>query len=141
MRYNNFWCISFVSSEYFFKHIQKTLKSYTLGNNLFYYNLSSEAQKHTFRGLKTTQNCLFSSHLFFRHSWTIVLGHFCISGAFSNSHRSSPSPHTTSNVGRVYPEFFSEFQLCIGWGDGERQENFEKDALFCELEPRNGRKI
>ena len=24
---------------------------------------------------------------------------------------------------------FSEFQLCIGWGEGERQENFEKDAL------------
>ena len=25
---------------------------------------------------------------------------------------------------------FSEFQLCIGWGKGELQENFEKDALF-----------
>ena len=25
---------------------------------------------------------------------------------------------------------FSEFQLCIGWGEGEMQENFEKDALF-----------
>ena len=29
-------------------------------------------------------------------------------------------------------EFFCEFQLCIGWGEGERQENFEKDALFLE---------
>ena len=44
--------------------------------------------------------------------------------------RSNPSPHPTNNVGRVYPEFFSEFQLCIGWGEGELQENFEKDALF-----------
>ena len=26
--------------------------------------------------------------------------------------------------------FFSEFQLCIGWGEWELQENFEKDALF-----------
>ena len=26
--------------------------------------------------------------------------------------------------------FFSEFQLCIVWGKGELQENFEKDALF-----------
>ena len=37
---------------------------------------------------------------------------------FSNSHRFNPSPHLTNNVGRVYPEFFSEFQLCIGWGGG-----------------------
>ena len=25
---------------------------------------------------------------------------------------------------------FSEFQLCIGWGEGELQEHFENDALF-----------
>ena len=24
----------------------------------------------------------------------------------------------------------SELQLCIGWGEGELQENFEKDALL-----------
>ena len=24
----------------------------------------------------------------------------------------------------------SEFQICIGWGKGELQENVEKDALF-----------
>ena len=41
-------------------------------------------------------------------------GTLCISGAFSNSHRSNPSPHPTINVGRLYPEFFSEFQLCVG---------------------------
>ena len=35
-----------------------------------------------------------------------------------------------SYVGRVYPEFFSEFQLCIGWGEGELQQNFENAALF-----------
>ena len=40
-------------------------------------------------------------------------------------------PHPTNNVGRVYPEFFfSEFQLCIGWREGELQENSEKVALF-----------
>ena len=27
---------------------------------------------------------------------------------------------------------FSEFQLCIVWGKGELQKNFEKDALFYE---------
>ena len=37
-----------------------------------------------------------------------------------------PSPQPTNNVGRI----FSEFQLCIWWGEGELQEIFEKDALF-----------
>ena len=36
----------------------------------------------------------------------------------------------------MYPEFFSEFQLCIsfgeGKGEGELQENFKKDVLFYE---------
>ena len=41
-----------------------------------------------------------------------------------------PSPHKQcwTRVSR----FFSEFQLCIGWGEGELRENFEKDALFYE---------
>ena len=72
---------------------------------------------------------IFVAHMNLQ-SWTKVLGHFCCSGAFSNSHRSSLSPHPTKNVGLVYPDFFSEFQFCIGWGEGELQENFEKDALF-----------
>ena len=101
-----------------------------LGKDLFNYDLSSGSRKNTFTGLKTPQNCLFSSHLFFRQSWTKVLGHFCISGAFSNSHRSNPFPHPTNNVGYVYPEFFSEFQLSIGWEEGKLQENFENVALF-----------
>ena len=44
-------------------------------------------------------------------SWTKVLGHFWVSGAFSDSHRSNPSPHPTYNVGRVYPEFFPSFNF------------------------------
>ena len=31
---------------------------------------------------------------------------------------------------RVYPELFPSFNF--GWGEGELQENFEKDALFSE---------
>ena len=38
--------------------------------------------------------------------------------------------HPTNNVGRVYPKFFSEFQLWIGWQEGQLLENVEKDALF-----------
>ena len=41
-----------------------------------------------------------------------------------------PPPPPTNNVGRVYPEFFFEFRLCIGWGEGELRESFEKDAPF-----------
>ena len=39
-------------------------------------------------------------------SWTKVLGHFCVSGAFSNSHKSNPSPHPTNNVARVFIQNF-----------------------------------
>ena len=48
------------------------------------------------------------------------------------SHRPNPSPHPTNNVERMYPEFFSEFQLCTGWVEEELQENFEKNTLFYE---------
>ena len=126
MRFHNFWYISFLSSE-FLNHVQKTPKSWEKICSITIFH--QDPEKNTFTGFGTPQNCLFSSHLFFRQSWTKVLGHFCISGAFSNSHRSNPSPHPTNNVGRVYPEFFSEFQLCIGWGEGELQENFENAAL------------
>ena len=34
-----------------------------MGKGLFTCDLSSEARKNTFKGLKTPQNCLFSFHL------------------------------------------------------------------------------
>ena len=46
-------------------------------------------------------------------------------------HAAQHSPHPgTNNVGRVYPEFFPSFNFvhCIGCGEGELQENFEKDG-------------
>ena len=107
----------------------------------FFFNLKTltitGSRKNTFTGLKTPQNCLFSSHLFFRQSWTKVLGHFCISGAFSNSHRSNPSPHPTNNVGRVYPEFFSEFQQLYRVGGGRTARKFRKRCTVL----RENRKI
>ena len=41
-----------------------------------------------------------------------------------------PSPHKQcwTRVSRI----LSEFQLCIGWGEGEVQENVEQDALLLE---------
>ena len=41
-----------------------------------------------------------------------------------------PLPHKRSwtRVSKIFPEF----QICIGWGKGELQDNYEKNALFCE---------
>ena len=79
--------------------------------------------------------------LWIGHSWdlnvwhlrscTNVLGHFCISGAFSYPHRPTPLPYHITIAGRVYPEF------CIRWGGGG---GFKKDALFYEG-TQNDRKI
>ena len=49
---------------------------------------------------------------------------------FFNSHMTNPYPHPTNNVGHVSAciQNFSEFQHCIGWGEGELQKKIEKDA-------------
>ena len=41
-----------------------------------------------------------------------------------NSHMPNPYPHPINNVGRVSAcvQNFSEFQHCIGWGEGELQK-------------------
>ena len=93
---------------------------------MFNYDLSSGSRKNTFTGLKTPQNCLFPSHIFIRQSWTKVLGHFCISEAFSNSDRSNPSPHPTNNVGRVYPELFFLVSTFYRVGGGRTARKFRK---------------
>ena len=49
-------------------------------------------------------------------SWTKVLGHLCISGAFP-IHMLYPSPHSANNVGRVYPNFFSTLYMVGGGRD------------------------
>ena len=43
-----------------------------------------------------------------------------------------PLPSPQKQCWTRVPRIFSEFQLCIGWGEGELQENFEKDALLKE---------
>ena len=63
-------------------------------------------------------------------SWTKALGHFCVSEAFSNSHRTNPSPHPTNNVGCMHPEFFPSFNFVYGGGRENCKKIFKKDALF-----------
>ena len=59
-------------------------------------------------------------------SWTKVLGHFCISGTFFNSHSPNPSPHPTNNVGRVYPDFFFQVSTLYRVGGGRTTRKFRK---------------
>ena len=67
MRYSNFWCITFISSK-FFKHVQKTLKSWETICSITIFHQKPEKKKKTLlQAWKTPQNnCLFSSRLFFR---------------------------------------------------------------------------
>ena len=98
MRFHNFWCISFVLSK-FLKHVQKTPKSWEKVCSITIFHQNPE-KKHFYRFEKSSKLPFFSSHLFFRQSWKKALGHFCVSGAFSNSHRSNPSltPQTVLHV-------------------------------------------
>ena len=70
-------------------------------------------KKHFYR-LEKSSKLPFSFPPLFQTIMGKSLGHFRVSRAFSNLHRSNPSPHPTNNVGRVYPEFFPDFQLFIG---------------------------
>ena len=73
---------------------------------------------------------ILANYLSYNHgqkSWDT----FAFPGCFSiHTGQTPPSPHKQcwTHVSRI----FSEFQLCIGWGEGELQENFENDALFLE---------
>ena len=65
-------------------------------------------------------------------SWTIVLGHFCVSGVVFQFIQVQPLPSPHKQCWTRVSTIFSEFQLCIGWTEGELQENFKKSALFKE---------
>ena len=100
-----------------------------------------------YSGLKTTQNCFFTTHLFFRQSWTKFLRHFCISGAFSNT---GPSPHLAlqTMLNACIQKFFRisslysmgggrtarKFQkgCAVLWGNREMTEKYE----YCSTVPR-----
>ena len=74
-------------------------------------------------------------------SWTNVLEHLRFWGIFQFTQvQPLPSPHKQcwTRVSR----FFSEFQLCIGWGEEELQENFECTRMhYFKRESRSDRKI
>ena len=44
--------------------------------------------------------------------------------------QAQPLPSSHKQCWMHVSRILSEFQLCIGWEEGELQENFEKGALF-----------
>ena len=82
-----------------------------------------------FLGIHYSHNHILNLNVWHLRSWTNVLGHFCISGAFSNSHRPTSPPNPINSVGRVYPEF------CIRWGGGNCKKISKRMHCFMR-EPR-----
>ena len=64
-------------------------------------------------------------------TWTKVLGHFCICGAFSTQTYPTPPPPHKQRWTRL-SRMFSEFQHCVRREKEEMQLKLEKDALFNE---------
>ena len=97
---------------------------------------STSTYKHFICILRLKYNCNMPAGSYANlRSWKKVLGHFGISGAFSNSQRSNPYLHPKNNVGRVYPEFFMSFNFVLGGG----RENYKKISkrMHCfKREPR-----
>ena len=128
MRYHNFWCISFVSSE-FVKHVQKTPKRWEKVCSITIFHQKPEK---TLLRLENPLNLPFFFPPLFQTIMVKSLGTLLRFGGVSQFTQVQrlPSPHKQcwTRVSRS----FSEFQLCIGWGEGELQDNFEKDALFYE---------
>lgn len=72
-----------------------------------------------------TDRFVYLSHL---RSWTIVLGHSRICGAFFNTHMPNPFLHPTNNVGHV-SNFFPSFNIV----KSGRRENCNKISKACTV--------
>ena len=59
------------------------------------------------------------------------LGTLAFLGVFQFT-QAKPFPSAHKQCWTRVSRIFSEFQLCIGWGEGELRENFEKDELFYD---------
>ena len=68
-------------------------------------------------------------------SWTKVLWHNFICGAFFEFRHAQPLPLLTNNVARLYPEFFSEYTTALSGSQG-LLSRIVGSTLVCEK--RNG---
>ena len=126
MRFHNFWCISFVFSE-FLKHVQKTPKSWekVCSFTIFHQTL----EKTLLQAGKTLKTAFFLPTSFSDNQGQTSWDTFALLGLFP-IHTGPTPPLTPQIMLDACIQVFSELQLCIGWGEGELQENFENDARF-----------
>ena len=115
--------------------IERILKSRSensekLRKDLFNYDLSSGSRKNT--GLKTPQNCRYSSYLFFRQSWTKILAHFCISGCFA-IHTGPTPPLTPQTMLDVCIQNFFRVSTLYRVGGGRTARKFRKRCTATPL--------
>ena len=135
MRFHNFWCISFVSSE-FLNHVYKTPKIWEKICSITMFH--QDPEKTLLQAWKLLKIAFFlPTSLSGNHgqkSW----GTFAFLKRFPiQTGPPLPSPHKQcwTRVSRI----FSDFQLSVGWG----RENCKKisKTLHCfKREPRNNRK-
>ena len=55
--------------------------------------------------------------------------------AFSNNTQAQLLPPPNEQCWTRVSRIFSDLQHCLGWGERELQENFEKDSLFYKGSP------
>ena len=116
MRFHNFWCISFVSSE-FLKHVQKTPKSWEKICSITIFHQNPE--KTLLQAWKTLKTAFVLSSSFSDNHGQKSWDTFAFLGRFPiHSGRTPPLTPQTMLDACIYN--FSEFQLCIGWGKGKR---------------------
>ena len=124
MRFHNFWCISFLASE-FLNHVQKTPKSWEKICSITI--LHQDLEKTLLQAWKPLKIAFILPISFSDNHGQKSWDTFAFLGVFH------PSSHTTNNVGCMYPEFFSEFQLYIGWGGGTTARKFRKRCTATPL--------
>ena len=98
----------------------------TLTSTLIILDITKPSSSNCLLSFSRTKPKYFSSYNHGLKSWDtfVFLRRFPI--------HIGPTPPLTPQtmLDACIQNFFPEFQLCIGWGEGELQENFENGSLF-----------
>ena len=125
MRFRNFWCISFLSSE-FFIHVQKTRKSWEKICSITI--IHQDPEKTLLQAWKPLKIAFILPISFSdnhgQNSWDT-----CISGCFPIHTGPTPPLTLQTMFDECIQNFFPSFNFVSGGGEGELQENFETAAL------------
>ena len=129
MRFHNFWCISFLSSE-FLNNVQKTPKSWEKICSITIFH--QDPEKTLLQAWKPLKIALYSSYVFFIQSWTKVLGHFCISGCFP-IHTGPTPPLTHKQCWMYVSRIFFRVSTLYRVGGGRTARKFRKRCTVTPL--------